>query len=345
MVKVFFLKNAVRIFGQPAHYHCTAPEFVRLPDGDESTSKTLACTRITVRQGAALGGLTDGELLDCFLDSRDSVGHEAFRLLVERHGPMVRSVCRGLVFDQHEADDAFQATFLVLVKKAGSINSAAIRSDRGCTGWPAALPGGGARHSFDRSRREVAVNVDIPCDDRPDDETSALGEIIHDEIARLPDSFRGPIVLCCLEGLSYDLAVRQLGLKEPALRGRLHRARKQLEARLNKRGITTGIFASASEKVRLNLSPLPSSLVESTIQFSIRWSSVTGLLPAAVIPAAISGLAEGVARTMLLQTFKVSGVVVLVAAGRWVRSSWPSRTRPARAWAARARQRSRLRKP
>ncbi len=69
----------------------------------------------------ALGGLTDGELLDCFLDSRDSIGHEAFRLLVERHGPMVRNVCGGLVFDQHEADDAFQATFLVLVKKAGSI--------------------------------------------------------------------------------------------------------------------------------------------------------------------------------------------------------------------------------
>ena len=89
----------------------------------------------------ALGGLTDGELLDCFLDSRDSIGHEAFRLLVERHGPMVRDVCRGLVFDQHEADDAFQATFLVLVKKAGSI-SAVIRSDRGCTAWPAASPGG-----------------------------------------------------------------------------------------------------------------------------------------------------------------------------------------------------------
>ena len=90
----------------------------------------------------ALGGLTDGELLDCFLDSRDSIGHEAFRLLVERHGPMVRNVCGGLVFDQHEADDAFQATFLVLVKKAGSIEAAVIRSDRGCTAWPAASPGG-----------------------------------------------------------------------------------------------------------------------------------------------------------------------------------------------------------
>ena len=161
----------------------------------------------------------------------------------------------------------------------------------------------------------MKVNVDIPCDDRSDGETSALGEIIHDEIARLPESFRGPLVLCCLEGLSYDLAARRLGLKEPTLRGRLHRARKQLESRLSKRGITTGIFASASETVRLNVSPLPSSLVESTVQFSIRWSSMTGLLPAAVIPAAITGLAEGVARTMVLQTLKLSGVAVLIAAG------------------------------
>ena len=69
----------------------------------------------------ALGGLTDGEFLECFQTSRDTLGHEAFRILVERHGPMVLGLCRSLVRDPHEADDAFQATFLVLVSKAESI--------------------------------------------------------------------------------------------------------------------------------------------------------------------------------------------------------------------------------
>ena len=262
----------------------------------------------------ALGGLTDGELLECFQTSRDTVGHEAFRILVERHGPMVLGMCRSLVRDPHEADDAFQATFLVLVRKAGSIER------RDTIGpWLHGVAGRVARRARDRAvrreRREVEANAEIPCPVRPIAESPSVEAVVQDEIARLPERFRAPVVLCCLEGLSYDLAARRLGVTEPTLRGRLHRARKQLASRLRGRGITAGTFAAAVEPVRLTLTPLPSSLLESTVQFSVRWSSVNGLLAGAgIIPESIAGLAQGVIKSMVLQSLKLSGIVVLTAA-------------------------------
>jgi RNA polymerase sigma factor (sigma-70 family) len=281
-----------------------------------STSRTRPSWRAleSLFDAGALGGLTDGELLECFQTSRDTVGHDAFRVLVERHGPMVLGMCRSLVRDPHEADDAFQATFLVLVRKAGSIER------RDTIGpWLHGVAGRVARRARDRAvrrqRREVEANAEIPCPVRPIAESPSVEAVVHDEIARLPERFRAPVVLCCLEGLSYDLAAHRLGVTEPTLRGRLHRARKQLASRLRGRGITAGTFASAVEPVRLTLTPLPSSLVESTVQFSIRWSSVTGLLSgAALVPDSIAGLARGVIKTMLLQSFKLSGIAVLTAA-------------------------------
>ena len=228
---------------------------------------------------------------------------------------MVLGMCRSLVRDPHEADDAFQATFLILVRKADSIRR---RDTLGP--WLHGVAGRVARRARQRSLRrrqhEVEMNREIPCPAGPPPESPRLEEIVHDEIARLPVAFRAPVVLCCLEGLSYDSAANRLGVTESTLRGRLHRARKRLASRLRGRGITVGGFASAVGPVHPVLPPLPLSLVESTVQFSIRWSSVTGLLSgAAVIPESIAGLAQGVIKTMLLQSLKLSGVGVLLAAG------------------------------
>jgi RNA polymerase sigma factor (sigma-70 family) len=263
----------------------------------------------------ALGGLIDGELLECFQTGRDTVGPEAFRILVERHGPMVLGLCRSVVRDLHDADDAFQATFLVLVRKADSIRR------RDTIGpWLYGVAGRVARRaryrSLRRKRREVEANAEIPGTDRALAESPSVEEIVQDEIARLPESFRGPLVLCCLEGLSYDLAARQLGLTEPTLRGRLFRARKQIASRLRGRGITAGVFASVAEPVRLALPPMHSSLVATTVQFATRWFSVTGLLSGATfIPDSITELAQGVTKAMLLQSIKLSGVIAVVTAG------------------------------
>ena len=192
------------------------------------------------------------------------------------------------------------------------------RSGPGSREWLAAWHGGRAIKS-DAAAGALEVGkatAFIPCPVRPTTESPSVEEIVQEEIARLPELFRGPVVLCCLEGLSYDLAARRLGLTEPTLRGRLHRARKKLASRLRGRGITAGSFTSVVEPVRLAYPSLPSSLVESTVQFSVRWSSVNGLLAGArIIPESIAGLAQGVIKTMLLQSIKLSGVVVLLAAG------------------------------
>ncbi len=124
------------------------------------------------------------------------------------------------------------------------------------------------------------------------------------------------MVLCCLEGLSYDLAARRLGVSEPTLRGRLHRARKRLAARLRGRGILAPPVARLTEPAGLSVPPLPASLVESTVQLASRWSSVSGLLVgASAVPESIAALARGVIHAMILQTVKSTGVAVLLAAG------------------------------
>jgi hypothetical protein len=119
-----------------------------------------------------------------------------------------------------------------------------------------------------------------------DDPTGDLGTsliIIQDEIARLPERLRAPLLLCCLQGMSYEGAARSLGLTEPALRGRLHRARKRLAAQLKGRGITAAALGSPLEPIRLPLPPVSLPQIDSTAQFSLRWSSISVLSTAALV--------------------------------------------------------------
>jgi predicted DNA-binding protein (UPF0251 family) len=170
--------------------------------------------------------------------------------------------------------------------------------------------------SIRRRRHEVTV-VDEPAGpsgaDRDGPSTDAA---IQEEIARLPESLRAPLFLCCLEGLSYDLAARRLGMSEPTLRGRLHRARKRLAARLRGRGILASVVARLTEPVHLDVPSLPASLVESTTQLASRWSSVSGLLVGAdAVPVSIAALARGVIHAMILQTVRTTGIAILLGAG------------------------------
>jgi RNA polymerase sigma factor (sigma-70 family) len=263
----------------------------------------------------ALGAMSDGELLDHFQVHRDTSGQDAFRILVQRHGPMVLGLCRSLLRDPHDAEDAFQATFLVLVRRADSIRNRATLGPWLC-GVTYRVARRAQVRSVRRRRHEVAV-VDEPAGpsgaDRDGTSTEAA---IQEEIAQLPESFRAPLVLCCLEGLSYDLAARRLGMSEPTLRGRLHRARKRLAARLRGRGILAPVVARLTEPAGLSVPSLPASLVESTIQLASRWSSVSGLLVAAdAVPVSIAALARGVIHAMMFQTVKSTGIAILLGAG------------------------------
>ncbi len=140
-------------------------------------------------------------------------------------------------------------------------------------------------------------------------------QIILDEIARLPDALRAPLLLCCLEGQSYEVAARRLGVSQATLRGRLHRARGRLEAKLRGRGILAAAVARFSEPSAIKAPTLSGALVESTVQFASRWSSVGGLLYGApIVPESIAALAKGVIHAMIIQTVKFAAIAVLVSA-------------------------------
>ena len=182
-----------------------------------------------------VGGLSDGQLLERFM-SRNADGAElAFACLVERHGPMVLRVCRSVLRDAHLAEDAFQATFLILALKAGS-----IRGQHSLTSWLYSVAfnvAATARASAARRRShelKAAQERPLACPEDPHDD---LGPVIHEELDRVPDRHRSVLVLCCLEGLTQDQAARQLDLPLGTVQSRLARGRERLRARLERRGL------------------------------------------------------------------------------------------------------------
>jgi RNA polymerase sigma factor (sigma-70 family) len=271
----------------------------------------------------AIGGLADSELLKCFRNDRGTGGQEAFRILVERHGPMVLGLCRSLIPDPHEAEDAFQATFLVLVRKGHTIW---VRDSVGpwLHGVATRVARRSRRQAIERRRWQAASIEDVA-------DAKAIGpqinadreesdQVIQQEVASLPASLREPIVLCILQGLTYETAARQLGVPEPTLRGRLRRGRRRLARKLRERGIAAPVSASAlpgaTAPFRLELPALPPPLLNSTIQNAVWWSSIGALMgEAKVIPASVAYLARGVLRSMLVNRFSVLGIATLLAAG------------------------------
>src|SRR5262245_39879646 len=179
----------------------------------------------------------DSALLTRFLTGRDPA---AFEALLARHGPMVLRVCQRVLGNRHDAEDAFQATFLVLARKAASVQPAAALA-----AWlhgVACRVALGARISSARRRRREAPAPELaPLDPRPDPLSELTArealQILDEEVQRLPQAYRLPVILCCLEGLSQEEAARQLGWTPGSLRGRLERGRKYLHQRLARRGL------------------------------------------------------------------------------------------------------------
>jgi RNA polymerase sigma factor (sigma-70 family) len=189
----------------------------------------------------------DAALLERFLHGRDEA---VFAALVGRHGPLVWGVCRRLLADLHAAEDAFQATFLVLARKAHT-----VRPPEALAGWLFGV----ARRTALKARARRPAPPPLPEEAvspgaRPDvlDELTAreLLTILDDEVERLPGIYRLPVVLCCLEGRTREEAARQLGWTEGSVKGRLERGRKLLHARLAKRGLVLPAVLGAVEVAR-----------------------------------------------------------------------------------------------
>jgi RNA polymerase sigma factor (sigma-70 family) len=203
-----------------------------------------------------LAGLSDAEILERYVSRREEL---AFEALVQRHGAMVLGVCRGILRDRDDADDAFQAAFLLLARKARSLW---IEDSLG--GWLHRVASrialqmrADAARRRDRERR-AAEPAAARCS--PPSPVDDAEQVIHQEIDRLPDRYREPLVLCCLEGMTYAQAAARLRWSEGTTQGRLARARSLLRARLARRGVTLVVAALGSIDRTAGASAVPGSL-------------------------------------------------------------------------------------
>jgi RNA polymerase sigma factor (sigma-70 family) len=207
-------------------------------------------------------GVTDSQLLDHFVRESD---HGAFRGLVSRHGPAVLRVCRGVLQDPHEAEDAFQATFLVLVRKAPL-----IKDPESLGGWlrgvayrtaTRARCRAARRRVLERTRAEMARVEELPREIEPE-----MRQIIRDELERLPDAYRQAVLLCYVEGLTHQEAARRLGWPLGTVKIRLVRGRRLLRERLDRRGAGLG----AGLLLWLLQPPRASAAAETLVESTVR---------------------------------------------------------------------------
>ncbi len=254
----------------------------------------------------ALATLGDAELVERFLDRHDDESaSSAFEALLARHGPMVLRVCRSLLRDDNDVDDAFQATFLVLVKRARS-----VRRRDSVASWlhgvalrvaSAARVAAARRRVFERRRAEMAARVSGSATSHPFG-AADLGPLLHEEIGRLPERFRAAVILCHLDGLTHEEAARLLQLPVGTVRSRLARAREKLRGRLARRGLAPSEPAALLAVAPLMLS---ANLIRSTTTAALRVAAGEALT-AGMVPAAAAALTGGVLRTMLMTKFKTT---------------------------------------
>lgn len=274
-----------------------------------------------------IGGTTDAQLLGRFLE-RGGDAEEAFAALVDRHGPMVLGVCRRMLGGDG-AEDAFQAVFLVLARRAG-----AIRRRDGLKAWlygVAVRTAKEARRRAARRRAREVAAMDVtragsgpePAADETRRESLAL---LDEELQRLPERLRLPLVLCELEGASRQEAARKLGLPEGTLSSRLARGRSLLRDRLARRGVALGaggLAALLPEPV--TAAALPGPLAEATVRLA--FSYMAGGAAAGTVPAAVASLADGVSIMIAGSKWKLSLAATALVAAAGLTVAWAAAPR------------------
>jgi RNA polymerase sigma factor (sigma-70 family) len=243
---------------------------------------------------------SDADLLDRFIRERDEA---AFALLFERHGPLVWGVCRRVLGWTPDAEDAFQATFFVLLRRAHAIGKrTSLRSWLYGVAYRVA-----ARARANRVRRQRVVQV-LPGADVVDDAASReLRAVLDDEVSRLPERLRLAIVLCYFEGRTHDEAAQLLGCPRGTIASHVARARQRLHARLVRRGVTLTAGACAATLAH------EAALAAANVPIIAPW--VAG--SSSAVPAQVANLAQGATRAMLMTKLKMislcSTVLLLIA--------------------------------
>lgn len=258
--------------------------------------------------GGAVPGLTDGQLLERFVTRTGETGEMAFAALVERHGPMVLNTCQAVLRDEHAAQDAFQATFFVLARRARSLW---VRDSLGP--WlhrvarraaKRALLAMVRRQAAERKAAEMTAHHSESDVDRGD-----LRRFLHEEIDRLPERHRVPVVLCDLEGRTYEDAARHLGCPVGTIKSRLARGRERLRERLVRRGVVVpaGLFGASL----LAPTAVPAALIDPTVHAALRFAAqpTTGL-----VATSAPEVAEAILRMMFLNKVKACAATLLTLA-------------------------------
>jgi len=266
----------------------------------------------------ALGALPDRGLLDHFARGGET-SDAAFATLVERHGAMVLHVCRRLLADSHLAEDAFQVTFLLLARRARSIHN-----PDALAGWlhrvarrVALRALGGIRR---RNDREIAQAGEIAAADDNPLERSEVAAIVHEEIDRLGDAQRLPILLCAFEGLSHEEAAQRLRWPVGTVKSRLVRGRRRLEGRLARRGLAPAVALAAGLVARpAAAAPVPLALAMATTRAAMQQAAVTAVGAgslAASVPVSSSPflLLQKELSALLLAKVELAAVLTLVGA-------------------------------
>ncbi len=272
----------------------------------------------------SVAGLGDGPLLARYAGSGDPM---AFEALVARHGPMVLATCRAVLRNEHDVEDAFQATFLVLTRKAGS-----VRGGDALGGWlhrvayRASVEASASARK--RRRKEAEASAMAPWDAAVSGPgiDPELRPILHEEIDRLPERERLPVVLCDLEGLTYEQAAERLGWTVPALRCRLAKARGRLKGRLTRRGFAAPAVAAALVPAQGVSAAVPAALLRATVLAATGGPASAGaLLLTHTMLRGMLMIKLKIAATAALAALAVASAGVLASGGRPERPGPPMR--------------------
>jgi RNA polymerase sigma factor (sigma-70 family) len=271
----------------------------------------------------------DRELLERFIARHDEA---AFAALVRRHGAMVLGVCRRVLKDAHEAEDTFQATFLVLAQKADS-----VRRRESLASWLYAV----AYHLAVRARANAARRASLPAkaperrvaDPLAEISGRELLQILDEEVRRLPENLRAPVLLCYLEAHTQDEAARQLGWTEGTLRGRLERGRERLRRRLARRGFTLpGALLAAvlsQDATGASVSPALAAATARTATASLTGPAVAGATQARIAALVEESMRAGAVGRVKLLALLLAACVAAAATGALVSRPLPEDFVPA----------------
>ncbi len=273
----------------------------------------LATDWRTLFQVGTLSGLSDGQLIERFADAPQGAGELAFSILVERHGPMVLGVCRRLLGDVNDAEDAFQATFMILARKARTLRrpelvGSWLHGVARKAAWKAKVRRDRVRHREGSNPIDLKTVESIHSEPRDDDYHESF-EILHQEIASLPDRYRIPIILCDLEGSKHEEVARRMGCAVGTLSSRLSRGRTILKNRLIRRGFAPGsaVIAQATASTIVN-AHVSSFLMTNTVR-AASTTAATRCLSSVALKASAAALTQEMFKAMLISKITMTWVV------------------------------------